>query len=596
MKKLNTNEFINRAKEVHGDKYDYSKVEYVNSQTKVCIICPEHGEFWQKPYNHLNGNGCPSCIKTKWNTELFIKKAKEIHGDKYDYSKTVFKSVRDKVCIILNEKDRNGKTIGEFWQYPLVHLGGAGCNKEKRGIKDNCWEDRICPVCGKVFKVRKKHEKITCSEECRKKYIEIHKDEINEKKSQKMCEIYKTRGKEYFENIRKKTEETCLRKYGATNFSKTEEGRKICSENMKKTRKKIDEYNKINVLIPKYEKICENDNIELVEFRNRFDCLLRCKQCGNVFTSRTLGYLTEKTNSNLCRICHPITYKNNMFESDFEKFLYEEKINYKKNYRNGIGPLEIDYYLPDYKIGFELDGIYWHCELFRDNDYHITKTDKCTENGIRLIHIFEDEWKNKKEICKSRILNVIGKTETRIFARKCVVKEVNKTETRKFLNENHIQGYSVCKYSFGLYYEDELVSIMTFGKLRRNLGYNKNIDGKYEMIRFCNKLYTNVIGGASKLMKYFINEIKPISIVSYADRRWSDGGMYKTLGFEFIKNTKPNYFYVINGERKNRFEFRKNILVEKYGCPIEMTEKEFCIQKKWYRIYDCGTNVYEYKF
>ena len=127
-----TKNFIQRAKEIHGDKYDYSKVIFKNVDTKVCIICPVHGEFWQTPYNHLKGHGCSKCGKIKmWNkrikttTEQFIQKAKEIHGDKYDYSKVNYINNRTKVCIISHKiNPHNGEEYGEFWQTPKNHLKG----------------------------------------------------------------------------------------------------------------------------------------------------------------------------------------------------------------------------------------------------------------------------------------------------------------------------------------------------------------------------------------------------------------------------------------------------------------------------------------
>ncbi len=129
---MNREEFIERANKVHGGKYDYSKVEYVNCKTKVCIICPEHGEFWQTPDNHYRGQGCPKCTgKKRWNTrgrlttEDFVKKAKKTHGDKYDYSKTVYVSAKKKVCIICPKH-------GEFWQTPCGHLNGNGCPECKK--------------------------------------------------------------------------------------------------------------------------------------------------------------------------------------------------------------------------------------------------------------------------------------------------------------------------------------------------------------------------------------------------------------------------------------------------------------------------------
>ena len=131
---LNTEQFIERAKKVHGDKYDYSKTEYINSSTKVCIICPIHGEFWQRPTEHLRGRGCKKCgdlsvgIKnSKITTDEFIERAKKVHGDKYDYSKTEYISPRKKICII-------DKEFGEFWMMPYAHLNGQGC-PSRRGEK-----------------------------------------------------------------------------------------------------------------------------------------------------------------------------------------------------------------------------------------------------------------------------------------------------------------------------------------------------------------------------------------------------------------------------------------------------------------------------
>lgn len=594
MRKLTTEQFIEKAQKIHGSKYDYSKVKYINAQEKVCIICPKHGEFWQKPYNHLNGNGCAECNRTTWTTEKFILKAKEVHGDKYDYSKTIFKNTREKVCIICNDLDRNGKRIGEFWQYPLEHLSGRKYEREKRGIKEQCWETRVCPICGKEFKERKKYEKITCSEECRREYIEKHKDEINQKRSDSLKRSFSLKSKEEIKKEHDKARETCLKRYGKTNFSQTEKGRKISSETLKKYKHIRDEKYKNEVLIPKYKSICEDDNLELIKFRDRFDCDVKCKKCGNIFNVKTLGYLKDSTTKKLCRDCYPIEQITGptKMEIEFYTFLNELSVNYKKNCRSIITPNEIDFYLPEYNIGFELNGLYWHSEAQKPNkNYHLEKTIRCKEKGVRLIHIFEDEWMYKQDIVKSRIKNILHKIEEKIYARKCIIKELDKKTTNEFIEKNHIQGNTVFKYSYGLYHNNELVSVMTFGKLRKNLGRDAK-DGCYELIRFCNKLNTTVIGGASKLLKYFIQTKMPQQIISYADKRWSEGALYETLGFDLLRESAPNYFYVIGNKRYNRFGFRKSELVKKYHCPKEKTEREFCLEKRWYRIYDCGTKVY----
>ena len=160
MKKLTTDEFIKRAKTVHGDKYDYSKVNYINADTKVCIICPEHGEFWQTPYYHVNKKqSCPKCAIEKNNklkrctAEVFIQKAKMVHGNKYDYSKVKYgKNNLEKVCIICPEH-------GEFWQSPGNHLRGEGC-----------------PECRKSLMSKKIS---SSTEEFIKKAKKVHGDEYN---------------------------------------------------------------------------------------------------------------------------------------------------------------------------------------------------------------------------------------------------------------------------------------------------------------------------------------------------------------------------------------------------------------------------------
>ena len=133
MKKLTNEQFIEKAKNVHGNKYDYSKVDYKGNDIKVCIICPIHGEFWQTPRNHIKGSECPKCVgKYRYTTEEWIEEAKKVHGDKYDYSNVIYKGAFEKVCIICKEH-------GEFWPQPSNHL---------RGIR--------CPLCGLEVKRAKR--------------------------------------------------------------------------------------------------------------------------------------------------------------------------------------------------------------------------------------------------------------------------------------------------------------------------------------------------------------------------------------------------------------------------------------------------------
>jgi len=133
---------------------------------------------------------------------------------------------------------------------------------------------------------------------------------------------------------------------------------------------------------------------------------------------------------------------------------------------------------------------------------------------------------------------------------------------------------------------------MTFGK-KRLFMKSTSEEGEYELLRFCNKLNTSVIGGASRLFSYFIKNYNPKEVVSYADRSFSNGNLYKQLGFSFIHKTEPNYYYVVDGIRKHRFGFRKDILV-KEGFDVTKTEHEIMLEREIFRIYNAGNLKFIY--
>lgn len=250
-----------------------------------------------------------------------------------------------------------------------------------------------------------------------------------------------------------------------------------------------------------------------------------------------------------------------------------------------IPPKELDIYLPERGIAIEFNGLFYHSEIYKESDYHLNKTEQCNENGIHLIHIYEDDWIYKSDIVKSRIKNLLGQSDC-IYARKCTVKSVSSSDAREFLDRNHIQGNCGSSHKYGLYYNHELISLMTFGKSR--------FSSEYELIRFCNKLNTTVVGGASKLFKYFMRIHSNVdSIVSYADRSWSTGGLYETLGFYMDSITAPGYSYVNGNIRENRMKYQKHKLV-KDGYDPTMTEHDIMLSRKLYRIYDSGHLKYKW--
>ena len=313
---------------------------------------------------------------------------------------------------------------------------------------------------------------------------------------------------------------------------------------------------------------------------------ISCKSCDSDF--EILSSLMNKRLINdeiLCLNCNPLGKKYK--QEEINEFIHSS-IDYIviSNDRKILNGKEIDIYIPELKLGFEFNGLYWHSELFRSPTSHIDKTKSCNDQGISLFHIWEDDWLYKQDIVKSMILNKLGKTPNKMFARKCIVKLVDNKLVRNFLENNHIQGFVGSKIKLGLFYNDELVSLMTFGNLRKSLG-QKSQEGSYELLRFCNKLNTTVVGGASKLFKYFLNNYDIQEVISYSDLSRSNGNMYKQLGFTHQHNSDPNYYYIVDGIRNHRFNFRKDKLVKEGADPTK-TEIQIMNERGFYRIFDCG--------
>lgn len=262
------------------------------------------------------------------------------------------------------------------------------------------------------------------------------------------------------------------------------------------------------------------------------------------------------------------------------------------NTRGLIKGFEIDIYLPELNLAIEFNGLKWHSELNgKDRNYHLFKTEALITKNIQLIHIFEDEWLYKKDIIKSKILNLLNLTLNKIYARKCELKEISNKEANRFYLYNHIQGECKPKINIGLYYDNKLVALMSFGTLRKVTG-NIAQNNIYELLRYTTVLNTNVIGGFSKIIKYFQNKYSPIQIISYSDRRWSNGNLYLKNNFNFIHNTPPNYWYMKHyNYREHRYKYRKselNKLLDVFDP--SKSEWENMKKNKYDRIWDCGSS------
>lgn len=321
--------------------------------------------------------------------------------------------------------------------------------------------------------------------------------------------------------------------------------------------------------------------------------MFECRKCGEVIEDK----LTDGTNFR-CYTCSPRIDSGgqSLIEKELETFCKNLNLNVITQSRKIISPLEIDLYFPEKKVAIELNGLFYHSEkMNKKRHYHFMKTKLCEEQNIHLIQIFEDEWNDKKEICKSRIKHLLGLTPYKIYARKCVVKNIDKDAKDKFLRKYHIQGNDKSSVHKGLFYKNRLVSVMTFGSLRKATG-NTPQENHWELIRFCSVKNFSVIGGAQKLFQSFVKENNPSQVLSYADRRWSNGSVYEKLGFNKVGTTQPNYWYVISNQRKHRFQFQKHLLKEKLKTfDPNLTEYENMVNNGYTRIWDCGHGKYLYK-
>ena len=344
--------------------------------------------------------------------------------------------------------------------------------------------------------------------------------------------------------------------------------------------------------------------VTIVKVNQDMSVLLNCDKHGTVLCSSVTNFRRTLT----CPRC------GNTGMSAAECEISELIPNPVRNTKQVIPPYELDILCESGKFAIEYNGLMWHSfgynnsEKFNNADSessnkkkHLLKTQMCEDIGIQLFHIFENEWRDyaKQRIWRSMINNKLNRS-TRIYARKCVVKEVNRSECKEFISANHIQGHIDARIRLGLYYGTrdscELVQTMTFRTPTQTRYKGKH---NYELSRMCSKLNTTVVGGASKLLKYFERNYNPEYIVSYANRRWSQNSprnVYNILGFNYVSMTPINYFY-FNQEHRELLLSRNNF--QKHKLPgllntfdIQLTETQNMYNNGYRKIYDSGNILY----
>jgi len=316
----------------------------------------------------------------------------------------------------------------------------------------------------------------------------------------------------------------------------------------------------------------------------------------------------SKTSKNLIEAAKKI--KNSYVskpEKSLKEFLLTLGLNIDKNNRKLLNGVEIDVINHENKIGIEFNGNLYHSENYggKQRKFHLNKTELMNQKNYRLIHIFEDEWENKNKIVKNKLKHIFNKNNsTIIHARKCILKEIDSTLKNNFLNNNHIQGEDKSNVHVGAFFNDELISVMTFDN-NRQMNKKQNKKDEYELKRFCTSSKYIISGIANRLLSFFIKKYNPKKIISFADRRWTlnkNNNLYVNLGFKLTKILPPDYTYynskISRYKRLHKFSFGKSSLKKKYPeiYNENKTEWEMMQELGYDRIWDCGKFKYELIF
>lgn len=493
-----------------------------------------------------------------------------------------------------------------YWYYNEISMLPVckNCGADVKFINSNIgYAQYCCKSCANkdINKIEK------TKQVCIKKYggiAPICSDEIKVKMKNTMLDRYGVENCQQNENISNKTKYTIINKYGgqgnASQILKTKYINtcieKYGTDNSSKSKIVKDKLSRSKRLYV----INTNQNIiDYFEENDKLMCKCRCPHidcdlCGEKFYMIESSVLANRLSHNieLCTKILPYKSLSSSYEIYLKEFLDKYNIDYQCSVRNVISK-ELDIYIPSKKLAIEFNGVYHHSDARKPNNYHINKFKECQEKGIQLISIWEDQYLTKIDIVKSLILSKLGIYDTQLFARKCNIVKADAKTANDFYTSNHIQGKCSAAVHYALKYDDEIVSMMSFGK--RSLGKKHN-DANWELIRYCSKLNTNVVGGASRLFTRFIKDYNPNQIMSWSSNDISNGNMYNILGFEYAGISQSYWYISKNMKRYHRSNFSKSNLI-KSGIVTEndkRSESQIMKELHYYKIYDSGQSKWIY--
>ena len=594
-------------KKRYADFYKYLNETYPNIKTtieklylymhnmanKPLCICGNELEF----LTYKDGYRQYCCAKCSWSDGTKLEKIKKTNLERYGVE-AVSKNPNIKDKIIQTHIDR---------------YGGMGMASEK--IRDKI-ENTNVERYGTSNAMQSEEVQSRLEQTCIERYGTKHaisSKQVREKIKKTFLDKYGVEQISTVQEIKDKVNQTCIERYG---------GRGLASKEIKDKAKNTS-IMKYHTHIPSQSEIVKKNTIKKFQEKYNVDCGLQatlfdkypdllgisdkvwvmkcphpeCNKCEERFyKTRAMIYHDRVIHgTELCTNILPIS-KSNSTGTTIELFvrniLDEYNIEYLTNVRNIISPKELDIYIPSKNLAIECNGIYWHSSNKLCKKYHMDKYKKCDSLGIQLITIWEDQIKSDPEKIKSLILYKLGISEKTIYARKCIVKQLEHRDCKEFLQNNHIQGAVNGSYKLGLYHEDELVSVMVFGTKRIAIG-DKSKD--VELLRFCSKNKYNVVGAAGKLFKYFINNYECDKIISYSSNDISNGNLYETLGFKY-SGMNDSYWYISPKEQKryHRYNFTKHKLVA-LGYDASLTEREIMENMGFLKIFDSGQKTWIYQ-
>lgn len=410
-------------------------------------------------------------------------------------------------------------------------------------------DNGFCHVCNlpTTFKNLKNGYLKYCSIEC-----SVKDSDVIQKRKQTTLKRY---GNENYRNTAK-TKKTNMERYGVKNISQNS------TVNIKRIQNLKNKYKEDIIQNSKILNVNLLEDFKSAHTNHKWECL----KCKNIFIQRWNRIQQGFT----CKICNPRNQSS--YELNLRKFLDDLNVSYLMNSRDVIPPYELDIFIPSHNIAIEVNGLYWHSEKYKDENYHLNKLNLCKEKNINLIQIFEDEWLHKQDIVKSKLRQILKKNEYEIIdAKDCQIKKISLKVKNNFLEKYDIQGKDSSSVNLGVFYDGELISVMTFSKTKNDV---------FELKRLCSISKYRVKGIAAKLLVYFKKNYKWTEIFSYVDRRWLDKNLYEKLGFDFNENTRPDFWYTTNTKRIDKTKSRE---FKKSGCNLN-------------RIWDCGKSKGIVKF